>query len=1035
MPSVPASVPGRAAAEYQGRWATFRRLAEYYVNCLEYSEMPNLRAYINKQDDSWIQVHSTLPWDRLQNMGDVLLPGPSQHQAAFQKNLLKQQKDQTVFLGYPVELVETKEGNRWLLPIFNLPVKCSDDGSQLRVSPAGRVVLNLAWVESRFRDAEERDDLMRFVGMLPQKDDEEGASAKPLEFNLGHGARRIATFCGDIIQESVSPMQLTTGQDWGHCTPGIYNAAAITLGERFKYTKGLMGELRTIAKSFTDDQLDATALAQVFPHDPPSTPAVYQAPETPLSDDLIVGLNPLNQEQERAVLTGLSHPIGAITGPPGTGKSAVVRSLLLNQAIRGRSVLFASKNHSALDAVEVPLNQLSGNGPILIRTAQKDRANSQDLATVIKSLLNKPFNDGDGRFIGLRDQLAADLAERNRLRADLAQVIDAKHLSEQLDGTSVEARAELPLFLREGANHDQFRRLIEKTASKVIETGPDVAQWPFWRRLLALIFRPGLLARHKALLAEAGPIMSTCSLEADSQWKSAGHMKQLIEAERELERHTATLRSLPPRMQLQERITELTAKARESLKGIVDAFAAGEVADIDPAQRQRLSGMRAAMQNFGNTKMQREFTEHADLVLTLFPLFATTNLSARSTTPLVPGAFDLLVVDEASQCDIASTIPLLARARRALVVGDPMQLQHVCNLDGSTERNLLVTHGLVDTDIQRFSYRVNSLFDCVRSALPSDSYVGLVEHFRCHPDIADYASDAFYNGRLRVRTDPQQLTLKCQGELGMVWQHVDGPVEAGRGNRGAQSPAEREAILQAIKELHANDYDGSIGVVTPFRAQASALKDLLEKQLSQRFIERSKLTVDTAHGFQGDERDIMFLSLCGGPGMPRGAQWLIGKEGNLFNVAVTRARSALRIFGNMNWARNCGVSFIEQCVARIERRGESTPQSGDPRFDSEWERRLYEALKAAGIETKTQYPVSGRRLDLALLDPIKIDIEVDGEAYHRTASGSRKDDDIWRDEQIAACGWKIIRFWVYELRDDMDACVATVRQALTKDSR
>jgi very-short-patch-repair endonuclease len=59
-----------------------------------------------------------------------------------------------------------------------------------------------------------------------------------------------------------------------------------------------------------------------------------------------------------------------------------------------------------------------------------------------------------------------------------------------------------------------------------------------------------------------------------------------------------------------------------------------------------------------------------------------------------------------------------------------------------------------------------------------------------------------------------------------------------------------------------------------------------------------------------------------------------------------------------------------------------------------------------------------------------LDIEVDGEAYHRTAGGGRKDDDIWRDEQMMGCGWKVCRFWVYQLSEDTDACVKVIKTKL-----
>ena len=79
----------------------------------------------------------------------------------------------------------------------------------------------------------------------------------------------------------------------------------------------------------------------------------------------------------------------------------------------------------------------------------------------------------------------------------------------------------------------------------------------------------------------------------------------------------------------------------------------------------------------------------------------------------------------------------------------------------------------------------------------------------------------------------------------------------------------------------------------------------------------------------------------------------------------------------------------------------------------------------------SQYPLVGKRLDLAI-PSLKIDIEVDGEKYHRDASGMRKAEDLWRDMTIKAAGWTPIRFWVYELREAMAECVGKVVCLMTE---
>jgi len=210
------------------------------------------------------------------------------------------------------------------------------------------------------------------------------------------------------------------------------------------------------------------------------------------------------------------------------------------------------------------------------------------------------------------------------------------------------------------------------------------------------------------------------------------------------------------------------------------------------------------------------------------------------------------------------------------------------------------------------------------------------------------------------------------------------------------------------------------------------LKDTFEasSSLTPDFMERVHFLASTAHGFQGDERDLILFSLCAGPEMPEGATIFIRENPNLFNVAVSRARAVLHVVGNRDWALSCGVSFVEKLARRTIPSTPGTRSAATEPYQSPWEKVLANALAQAGIKVIPQYPIAGRFLDLAILSPIKIDVEIDGESVHRTARGGRKDDDYWRDLQLQSLGWKVCRFWVYELRENLPRCVARVASLL-----
>src|SRR6185369_7992395 len=133
-------------------------------------------------------------------------------------------------------------------------------------------------------------------------------------------------------------------------------------------------------------------------------------------------------------------------------------------------------------------------------------------------------------------------------------------------------------------------------------------------------------------------------------------------------------------------------------------------------------------------KVFRRYYSLFPKVAQLLPCWAVTSLSARGRLPFEPALFDLAVIDEASQCDIASALPLLYRARRAAIIGDSLQLKHVSTVAPQQDRLMLAAHGLAEGHAA-WAYSVNSLFDLARSVCRHEDIVNLLEHHRSHRDI------------------------------------------------------------------------------------------------------------------------------------------------------------------------------------------------------------------------------------------------------------------------------------------------------------
>ncbi|MFW6024665.1 MAG: DUF559 domain-containing protein, partial [Dichotomicrobium sp.] len=162
----------------------------------------------------------------------------------------------------------------------------------------------------------------------------------------------------------------------------------------------------------------------------------------------------------------------------------------------------------------------------------------------------------------------------------------------------------------------------------------------------------------------------------------------------------------------------------------------------------------------------------------------------------------------------------------------------------------------------------------------------------------------------------------------------------------------------------------------------------------------------------------------------------------MFNVAITRARALLHVIGDHNAALNSGVDYLANFAGYISTLGEhgtlkaervandlgpDYPSVDKPELVSEWEGVLYRALYEAGIRPIPQYRVEQYALDFAIIvDNRRLNVEVDGERYHKDWTGELCRRDQIRNQRMIELGWEVKRFWVYEVRDQLDECVAWV---------
>jgi len=332
-------------------------------------------------------------------------------------------------------------------------------------------------------------------------------------------------------------------------------------------------------------------------------------------------------------------------------------------------------------------------------------------------------------------------------------------------------------------------------------------------------------------------------------------------------------------------------------------------------QRREFLKLASALRARTNRKQEEWFAQiNLELLLRTFPVWMTPLADVGSLLPLKPALFDLAILDEATQCDMASCLPVFFRARRVVITGDPRQLRHLSFLSRERQRLLAGKWKLSDGELEACDYREKSVLDWVNESIPSqEQIVFLDEHFRSRPAIIEFSNREFYRGALKIMTQRPDTLAAPSLELRLV---------AGRRESNGANRVEAEAVIAEVvrwieseKNLPRN-LAHSLGVLSPFREQVDHLFARLSKRLELAAIEKHRLRIGTAHSFQGDERDIMFLSLVlDGEAHPGALRYL--ERPDVFNVSVTRARNLQVVFCSVPPGELPGRSLLRRYLETI----------------------------------------------------------------------------------------------------------------------
>jgi very-short-patch-repair endonuclease len=458
-------------------------------------------------------------------------------------------------------------------------------------------------------------------------------------------------------------------------------------------------------------------------------------------------------------------------------------------------------------------------------------------------------------------------------------------------------------------------------------------------------------------------------------------------------------------------------------------------------QRQALQAYKANIGALGRgtgryaPRYRRAAREAMAIAQDAVPAWVMPLAQVAETIPPRPDSFDVIIVDEASQVGIEALF-LLWLAPRVIIVGDDKQCA-----PGTMRReewqkifDRLDTHLPNVPSAFRSGFEPQSnLYELLSARFPQ--VIRLTEHFRCMPEIIGWSSKQFYDNRLiplrqfgTDRLDPLQVVF------------VEGAYTEGR-DTNIRNPIEAKHIIERLHELLDDPAyeDKTIGVVAlQGTGQARLIETMIVESIDPAIREQRDLQVGTPPQFQGDQRDVVLLSMV----ITTPGRALTSRDDQRrFNVAASRARDQMLLFTSVrpdqlksNDLRRSLLGYMQNPPSWQEPPPRLDDVQEDIRqrpFDSLFEQRVFLRLRQRGYHVMPQYPVNGRRIDLVVVGAGgRLAVECDGRAWH--TSPDQVKEDLERERELRRLGWRFWRIRESEFCFDPDRALQPLWQELDR---
>jgi hypothetical protein len=971
---------------------TFSNLLDYYIACLEQEDLLSVTFNVSSENTSFLSTLFQTEVLFHTNNKRVMAKNTEGAKKFFQTSLLRQ-KNKTLFYGYPI--VMNPQGTLSPLFFIELQYEKNDDSIILNNTTTEYTLNRHILIQQGFSTEEiiniqqeiKRDTFLSALDSI----------CATLHFS--------STDCTPTLDEK--PLKRTI-------THTLVNKAIIYFADRPDITHNLLTELTQLKKK-PFDELASTSLLLILT-------SKYPLKKISTKTPYLLEIFSLNTAQKNAVEQSLQNPLTVITGPPGTGKSQVVLNIIANAVYQNKTVLFASKNNKAVDVVLEKFNAILPYKLIVRMGNQEYRRNSK---AVLEQLLKQPIQKipSQEKTIQHQQTIASQMEHIQHQIFMLTSLNDSiEKIQDTLENSYEQYPHEPPSFqpmicfnnidplmLQDDLNKSHKQSTIFKRLnSKRYHHKQEIIFKKYYNRLP----RSGQQYLQNMI---TNKYMKN---EDALQWILTGRKKEL--AHLELQQIKKKLFTLPPYRELKNTQTQLQKEnitlSQKLLQyhWITKFRNAQENTHHDTqtyfSASEHLESRQADQETY--QKLQYQRTRAFQHLLNHLPIWVVTNLSAKPSFPLKNNLFDLLIIDEASQCDIPSALPLFYRAKHVIIIGDPHQLKHISLLTESQDQALAKKNHIPDEIHNQFSYTKQSLYACTEQILTHnhDHPIFLNEHYRCHPDIVSFSNEYYYDRKLTISTDESKLLQHPSFQTRLIWYHIKGKTIHAKSPYN-EKEAERvvEELLKILETLSL--LSASIGVVTLFRAQADIISEKLN--VFQDLFE-TNITIGTAHRFQGDEKDIILFSPAVSEGIKPGTLQWIRTTRQLINVAITRARSLCIIIGDQEICQNT-TGPLQDLSAYVQRRTIPENLTNHPT-----KQLIYSEAQKNNIPLIPHYRIKENepcQIDFALL--------LNGRRYAIKIQDTPHD---FNRKQLQSDGWKIRTFSEQDILHNLSEIIEELKR-------